>query len=359
MKIAIYAFDGMTMFHLAAPLMVFGEVGRLGLADDWTTHLWSDREGSIRTAEGYPIGDVAGPACADDADIVVIPSWPVDLPVIDDALRQTVTAANRRGAMLVGLCLGAFPIADTGLLDGRDAVTHWNAMDSLAQRRAGPRVDASVLYIDHGDVLTSAGTASSIDACLHLVRTHLGSAAGARVARSLVVAPHREGGQAQYIERPHPRPTHDATIGDVLDWALARLDHPLSVDVLAARAKMSKRSFIRHFRDATGTTPAAWITQRRMDEARSLLETTDWGMDTIATACGLGSAVTLRQRFVAAYAISPSAYRKQFAGRDRRGSSAHSEHPSRPGARTDEAADRCRSAASSVMDGPVSAPLGK
>lgn len=183
----------------------------------------------------------------------------------------------------------------------------------LAERRPDTSVDASVLYIDHGDVLTSAGTASAIDACLHLVRKHLGVAAATRVARSLVVAPHREGGQAQYIERPLARPATDGAIGEVLDWALAHLDHPLTVDLLAERARMSRRSFVRHFQQATGTTPARWILDRRLDEARALLETTDWPVDTIASACGFGSPVTLRQNFAAAYGTTPTTYRRRFA----------------------------------------------
>lgn len=313
MRIAVHAFDGITMFHLAAPLMVFGEVGRLGIAADWTTELWSDRAGSIRTAEGYPIAEIRGPEITRDADIVIMPSWPLSLPDLEPELRRTIIDAHDRGATVVGLCLGAFPVADAGLLDGRDAVTHWEAMDRLAERRPGPRVDSSVLYIDHGDVLTSAGTASAIDACVHLVRTHLGSAAATRVARSLVVAPHREGGQAQYVERPLPRPAHDGVIGEVLEWALGHLSDTLTVDALAERACMSRRSFVRHFRDTTGTTPARWILERRLDEARVLLESTDWPIDAVAAASGFGSAVTLRQKFAVAYSISPTAYRKQFA----------------------------------------------
>ncbi|MCJ0906284.1 GlxA family transcriptional regulator [Rhodococcus sp. ARC_M6] len=313
MRIAVYAFDTITMFHLAAPLMVFGEVGRLGLAPDWETRLWSDRPGGVRTAEGYSIGDVAGPSTLDWADIVVIPSWPLPLSPISEQLRTRLSNAHSRGTPIVGLCLGAFAVADAGFLDGRSAVTHWEMMPALAERHPSIRLDESVLYIDHGDVMTSAGTASSIDACLHLVRKHLGSAVATRVARSLVVAPHREGGQAQYIERPLAEPASDTAVAKVLEWALGRLDEHLSVDRLAVQARMSRRNFVRQFRLSTGTTPARWVLEQRLGEARVLLETTDWSIEAIAVACGFGSAVTFRQNFVSAFATTPSSYRKQFA----------------------------------------------
>lgn len=319
MRIAVYAFDDITMFHLAAPLMVFGELGRLGLATDWETRLWSDRSGSIRTAEGYPIGDVAGPDTVDWADIVVIPSWPHPVTPSSDAFNAHLTRAHERGAIIAGLCLGAFAVADSGLLDGRPAVTHWEMLPALAERLPGTQMDTSVLYIDHGDVLTSAGTASSIDACLHLVRKHLGSAVATRVARSLVVAPHREGGQAQYIERPLAQAATDTTIADVQHWALSRLHENLSIDRLAGEAKMSRRSFIRQFSQATGSTPMRWVLGQRLDEARVLLETTDWSIDDVSSACGFASTVTFRQNFVVAFATTPTAYRRQFAGIQNRG----------------------------------------
>ncbi|MDO1482121.1 MULTISPECIES: GlxA family transcriptional regulator [Rhodococcus] len=313
MRIAVYTFDDITMFHLAAPLMVFGEVTRLDLAPGWQTRLWSDRPGSVRTAEGYPIGEVAGPETVEWADIVIVPSWPRPSTPIGAALKERLHQAHARGAIIAGLCLGAFAVADAGLLDGRAAVTHWEAMPLLAERCPGSEVDSSVLYIDHDDVLTSAGTASAIDACLYLVRKHLGSAAATRVARHLVVAPHREGGQAQYIERPLARVATDTVIAEVLEWALTRLDEPLPVDRLAEQANMSRRSFVRHFQQATGTTPARWILERRLQEARVLLETTDWSIDAVASSCGFASPVTFRQNFTAAFSTTPTAYRRQFA----------------------------------------------
>ncbi len=314
LRIAVHAFDGITMFHLSVPQLVFGEVARQGLGD-WATVLFADRAGSIRTAEGYSIGDVLGPAAAEEADIVVVPSWFEDGRAAGPALRRILTKAHGRGATIAGLCLGAVAVADAGLLSRRTAVTHWQAVDMLAARHRDIDVDASVLYIDHGDVLTSAGTASAIDACLHLVRGRLGAAATNRVARSLVVAPHRDGGQAQYIERPRPTQPAGDPIAGVLEWALRHLAEPLPVERLADVAHLSRRTFIRAFQASTGVTPAVWVRRQRLDEARRLLESTGLPIDQVAAACGFGSTVTMRQSFAAALHTSPSEYRRRFDAR--------------------------------------------
>lgn len=313
-KIAVYAFDDITMFHLSVPHMVFDEVTRQNLAT-WTTVLFSENPGKIRTFEGYPVTNICGLDAALDADIVVVPSWLPHGKELSTALRHTLHTAHQRGASIVGLCLGAIAIADAGLLAGRTAVTHWHAVDDLAARHPNITVDASVLYVDHGDVLTSAGTASGIDACLHVVRTRLGANAANKVARSLVVAPHREGGQAQYIERPIAARADEDPIAAATQWALEHLDGDLNVDQLAAIAHMSRRSFIRAFRDSTGATPAAWVRSRRLDEARRLLETTDMPIDRVAAECGFGSGVTFRQNFASAFGSTPSSYRRRFDAR--------------------------------------------
>lgn len=311
MRIGIYAFDGITMFHLSVPQMVFDEVARQGLGD-WETFLLGDRPGRIRTAEGYGIEGIQGLTAARGADVLVMPSWFLDGRPASEAVRGTLRAAHAAEATIVGLCLGAIPVADAGLLAGRPAVTHWQAFDLLAQRHPELALDESVLYIDHGDVLTSAGTASGLDACLHLVRARLGADAANKVARSLVIAPHRAGGQAQYIERPLPPRPDDDAISRVMDWAGQHLADPLPIEVLAAAAHMSTRTFVRAFRAASGTTSASWVRTRRLDEARRLLETTDRPIDTIAADSGIGSPVTLRQNFSAAFRISPSQYRARF-----------------------------------------------
>lgn len=311
MRVGIYAFNDVTMFHLAVPQMVFDEVTRQGLGA-WETFLFSDRPGTVRTAEGYRIGGVSGLADAREADVLVIPSWFIDGRPASTAVRTALTSAHGSGATIVGLCLGAIPVVDAGLLGGRPAVTHWQAFELLAQRHPELDLDDSVLYIDHGDVLTSAGTASGLDACLHLVRSRLGATAANKVARSLVIAPHREGGQAQYIERPMPPRSEDDAISRAMEWAEQRLAEPLPVERLAATAHMSTRTFVRAFRSATGTTPAGWVRARRLDEARRLLESSDRSVDQIAEDCGFGSAVTMRQNFSAAFKVSPSQYRRRF-----------------------------------------------
>lgn len=315
MKIAIHAFDGMTMFHLATPLLVFGEVARLGLGDGWETSVFTEGGRSVHSAEGYIIGGVCGPEAVDDADLVVFPSWLSELPDPSKALLRLVRESHERGATIAGLCLGAYPVACSGVLDGRAAVTHWGAARAVAGKVQAVNFDDSALYIDHGDVLTSAGTASALDACLHIVRTRLGSAAAADVARQIVIAPHREGDQAQYIARPLQDPDLDGPLGRTIRWAMANLDQDLEVEGLAAHASMSKRNFTRRFKEVTGLSPARWVLGRRLDDARQLLETTSWSIARIAESCGFGSPVTFRQNFIAAYATTPTSYRARFTSR--------------------------------------------
>lgn len=312
MKIGIHAFSGMTMFHLATPLLVFGEVARLGLAEAWETKVFTEDGLPVRSAEGYMISEVFGPEISGDADLVVFPSWLSELPDPSQDLLQIIRQSHMRGAMVAGLCLGAYPVARSGILDGRRAVTHWDAVRAVATKAHAVEFNDSALYIDHGDVLTSAGTASALDACLHIVRTRLGSAAAAAVARQIVIAPHREGDQAQYVARPLQDPDLDAPLGRTIQWALANLDQDLEVEAMAAHASMSKRNFTRRFKEVTGLSPARWVLGRRLDDARQLLESTSWSIARIAESCGFGSAVTFRQNFVAAYSTTPTSYRSRF-----------------------------------------------
>lgn len=313
-SVAVLAFDGISPFHLSVPGLVFGEVAQLGLGDPWRVDVWAARSGSVLTADGYRIGPLPGPAAVAGADIVVIPSWREPTQRADPRIGEVLRRAHSAGATIVGLCLGAFVVAQAGLLDGRRAVTHWRAAQTLAESYPLVEVDATVLYIDHGDVVTSAGTAASLDACLHIIRSRLGSSAANQIARSLVVAPHRNGGQAQYIERPVVSGEADDPIAKALVWVEGHLNEQLPVERLAKVARMSRRNFTRLFRDATGTTPARWVVERRLDEVRTLLERTSMTLEAIASSCGFESAVTLRQNFVGRFGLTPTAYRRAFRG---------------------------------------------
>lgn len=311
MRIAIYAFNGISTFHLSTPLLTFGEVERQHLAADWQLVVFSDEGDVIRSAEGLSISGLEGLDTMDDASVIVFPSWKSDFTSPSEEMLSRVQAAHTRGAQLIGLCLGAFPLVASGVLNGRRVATHWAAADELSREFQLVEVDANALYVDHGDVMTSAGTASGLDACLHLVRTKLGSTAAAAIARHIVIAPHRDGGQAQYIERPI-LDTTTGPIGETAMWALENLDQRFSVDDLARQARMSTRNFSRRFREVMGASPAKWLTAKRLEEACRMLEETDWSIDTVARRCGFFSSVTFRQNFVEHYTTTPTSYRRRF-----------------------------------------------
>jgi AraC family transcriptional activator FtrA len=212
----------------------------------------------------------------------------------------------------MSICIGSFVLAATGLLDGRRATTHWRWAERLQERFPRVRVDPSVLYIDDGQILTSAGTAAGIDLGLHVVRLDYGAEVANQVARRIVMPPHRDGGQAQYIETPVPDTAEDDPIGATLGWIVEHLDEELTVEDLASRAAMSERSFLRHFRATTGTTPLDWVLRQRIGLAQRLLETTDLPLEFIAERSGFGSAVTMRHHFARRVQTSPQAYRRTF-----------------------------------------------
>ncbi len=314
MKIAIHAFDGISLFHLSVPTTVFNEVRLQGLDATWETVIWSS-EPRVTTAEGAVLVRLPGPESTRDADLLVFPSWHADLRPADRDVAQVIDRAARRGTRLAGLCLGAFPLAGSGVLDGREVVTHWAAARDMLSLHPAVVVNADAIYVDHGDVLTSAGTASALDACLHLVRRELGSDAAAALARYLVVAPHRDGGQAQYVTRPMPGPDGVGQLGGTIAWALANLDQRITVDTMATHARMSKRNFTRRFVEVTGASPARWLMTQRLDHARRLLERTTLPIHVVAERSGFGSVVTFRQRFASDYGTTPTSYRRRFAVR--------------------------------------------
>jgi transcriptional regulator GlxA family with amidase domain len=248
----------------------------------------------------------------DDADTVIVlpgrnPSDPPP-PAVLDAIRR----AGTRGARLVSICTGVFVLAYAGVLDGRRATTHWLDADELARRFPAVDVDPNVLYVDEGQILTSAGTAAGIDLCLHIVRLDHGAEVANGLARRMVVPPHRDGGQAQYVDAPVPAHQREDPLATTLDWAVARLDRPLTVEELARRAFMSPRTFARRFRETTGTTPLQWLLRQRILLAKRLLETDDAGIELVALQCGFGSATALRTHFRRQVGVSPLAYRRTF-----------------------------------------------
>lgn len=248
------------------------------------------------------------------ADIVIVPGIEDIARPVAPAAIAALREAAARGALIASICTGAFVLAAAGLLDGRRATTHWAAADQLAQRYPAIAVDADVLFVDEGQIVTSAGSSAGLDMCLHLVRREHGQAIAAQSARMAVAPLHRDGGQAQFI-RQHA-PASECSLTPLFDWLLANLHRPLDVSALAARACMSPRTFARKFRDQTGTTPIQWLLKFRIRRAQELLETTAASVDQVAAAAGFDSSVTFRARFQRLVGVTPSAYRRRFSAAD-------------------------------------------
>jgi AraC family transcriptional activator FtrA len=249
----------------------------------------------------------------DDVDTVILPVWPGRGNPAPPDLLDALRAVHARGGRLVSVCTGAYLLAQAGLLDGRRATTHWMFTDDFTDRYPEVEVDRDVLWVDAGDgIYTSAGTAAGIDLCLHIVRLDHGAEVANKVARRMVVPPQRDGGQAQFVDAPVPSLPADDPIGRTLDWVIAHLDEPMSVDDMAARAMLSPRSFARRFRAATGTTPVQWLLRQRVLHAQRLLETSDLSVDRVAEKCGFGTATALRGHFRRVVGTTPTAYRRAF-----------------------------------------------
>lgn len=304
------------MFELAVACEVFG-IDRSELVapqqKQWYRFVLAGMEpGPVATEiAGVTIDVQRGLDAMDEADTVVVPAshseWPPP-PELLDALRR----AHERGARILSVCTGAFLLAEAGLLDGRRATTHWMHAADLAERYPAIDVDPRVLYVDAGSVLTSAGTAAGVDLCLHVVRLDFGAEVANAVARRMVVPPHRDGGQAQYVDLPVAPSTGEDPLEGVMQWMVEHLDQQFGVEDLAARALVSPRTFARRFRQVTGTTPLQWLLTQRLLLAQRLLETTDESIEVIAWRAGFGSAATLRHHFSREMSTSPVAYRRCF-----------------------------------------------
>jgi AraC family transcriptional regulator, transcriptional activator FtrA len=304
--------DQVVLLDLAAPVHLFGHLG----ARRYDFSLAAVSPGTVRTSTGFALVVERGLRMLARADTVVVPGYTrIDRRPPTELLRALQQAATR-GARVMSICTGAFALAHAGLLDGCRATTHWDSTDLLASSFPQVKVDPNVLFADEGGVLTSAGVAAGLDLCLHVIRRDHGAAVAGAYARRTVVAPHRDGGQAQFIDLPTPR-TDDgrADLAATRTWALERLDQRLDVSTLAKHAVVSPRTFARKFLAETGTTPHKWLLHQRVLEARRLLETSHASIEEIASVSGLGSAAAFRISFKRETGTSPTAYRQAFTQR--------------------------------------------
>ncbi len=315
-RVAVLALDGLLPFELGIPHRIFGRprdaLGRL-LYEVVTCSIRPP--GPVQTDADFAIQVEHGPRTLATADTVIVPASYELGPVFEEGVLTDELAAAlahiRPGTRLASICTGVYVLAAAGLLDGRPATTHW--ADAERFQRLFPRieVDADVLFIDDGDVLTSAGVAAGIDLCLHMVRRDHGTAIANEVARRTVVPPHRDGGQAQYIHRPVPDPQQASTT-TARAWALGRLHEPIQLRDMADQEAMSVRTFTRRFREEVGISPGQWLTQQRVERARHLLESTDLSVDQVAGEAGFGTAQSMRQHLQAALGVTPTSYRRTF-----------------------------------------------
>src|SRR3954449_10991592 len=312
--VAAVVFPNMAPFELSVPCEVFG-LDRSELVEPWYDFFVAATcDEPVETGVGFSIST---PYRIDDlarADTIIIPA---DYKHGDppEELLDALRTAHRRGARLLSFCTGAFVLAAAGLLDGRPATTHWMYAPTLAKRYPSVHVDPRELFVDDGDVLTSAGTAAGIDLCLHIVRTDHGNEAAGALARRLVVPPRRTGGQERYLDRSLPEEIGSDPLAEVVAWALEHLHEQFDVETLAARAYMSRRTFDRRFRSLTGSAPLQWLITQRVLQAQRLLETSDYSVDEVAGRCGFRSPVALRGHFRRQLGSSPAAYRAAYRAR--------------------------------------------
>jgi transcriptional regulator GlxA family with amidase domain len=317
--IAVLIFDRVPVFEMAVPCEVFGiDRSAMGVPN-YRVLVCAGEPGPLRTSAGFRIETEHGLRALSRADTIIVPAWRDVNETPPEGLLEALRRAYRRGCRIASLCSGAFVLAAAGLLDGRRATTHWMFAQQLSHRFPRIKVDPEVLYVDEGQVLTSAGTAAGIDLCLHLVRRDYGAHVANVFARRMVVPPHREGGQAQYIEAPVATTTEGNPLQDVMSWALTNLGEPLTVAAMAKHARVPGRTFARHFRAVTGTTPLRWLHVQRIAAAQRMLETTDASIETIAECCGFGAPANFRFHFARAVSTTPTHYRRVFRPEARSG----------------------------------------
>ncbi|MGW0842671.1 GlxA family transcriptional regulator [Streptomyces sp. NPDC002787] len=315
-RVVVLALDGLLPFELGIPQRIFGKARDTAGRPLYDVVTCSIRPpGPVETDADFAVLVQNGPEALATAETVVVPASYELGPVYEDGVLTPELAAGlahiRPGTRLVSICTGGYVLAAAGFLDGRPATTHWYHAEHFQRLFPKVRLDADVLFVDDGDVLTSAGVAAGIDLCLHLVRRDHGTGVANDVARRTVVPPHRDGGQAQYIQRPLPEP-QTATTTAARAWALGRLHEPIQLRDMAARESMSVRTFTRRFREEVGVSPGQWLTQQRVERARHLLESTDLSIDQVAHDAGFGTAQSMRQHLQGTLGVTPTAYRRTF-----------------------------------------------
>ncbi|HBH64171.1 MAG TPA: AraC family transcriptional regulator, partial [Erwinia persicina] len=312
LTVAVMATAGFSPFHFSVPCIIFGQ--SMPQPDLFRVAICAEKPGVVLSDIGLSINVEQGLALLDQADIIIIPYWnnPDERP--SQALLEALRKAWQRGAEVVGLCLGTYVLAYAGLLDGHRAATHWEFEKDFTERFPAVHLDSNSLYTSDERLITSAGTAAGIDCCLNIIRDHYGSAVANRVARRMVVPPYREGGQAQFIERPVPVSTRDSKINELIEYLRRNLDKPHDLDSLAGFVSMSRRTLTRHFSRATGTTPGEWLNAERLQRSQELLETTNRSIESVSALSGFQSPISFRQSFKAKFSVSPGEWRRAFRG---------------------------------------------
>ncbi|GAB1515790.1 GlxA family transcriptional regulator [Actinophytocola sp. KF-1] len=311
-RLVVILFDGASLGIMSFAFGVFDLAVHYGAMPELDVRVVAGEPGAVMGGGGLATPLPYDLAAVAAADLVIVPNWRSPDRRPPEPVLEALRHAHARGGRIAGLCSGAFVLAEAGLLDDRPATTHWAMAPLLAERFPKVKVRESVLFVDDGDILTAGGGAAGMDLGLHLIRVLRGAEVANRLARAMVVPPHRSGGQAQYIESPVPDPDVSDPVGSAMDWALGRLDQVLPVDELARRANMSRRNFDRRFREITGAAPATWLTHQRVIHAQRLLESTGLPVDVVARQCGFSSAAALRPHFRRVVGVAPAAYRETF-----------------------------------------------
>lgn len=310
--VAIIAVEDFSPFHFSVPCILFSD--KMTAKKRFEVQICAEKPGIVRSQDGFSVTASHGYEAVTHADIVVIPYWGTTANCPPQRLLNALVRARNNGAQIVGLCLGAFVLGYAGLLDGKRAATHWEFEQDFQARFPTTHLDINALYVDDEGIITSAGTAAALDCCLYVIRQRFGSVVANQIARRMIVPPHREGGQAQFIEQPVPKNTQDERINALIDFLRLHIHEQHNLDSLAQQVMMSRRTLTRHFMKATGSSVAEWLITERLRRSQELLESSHLPVERIAEQVGFLSPVTWRQHFKSHFGVSPAEWRKTFQG---------------------------------------------